>query len=42
MISTPYNAYQFLLEIGVDKDIARRIVDRGRPTFEYFLRCIDA
>ncbi len=42
MISTPYNAYKFLLEIGLDKELAKRLVDSGRKTFEYFLRCIDA
>ena len=40
MLSTPYNAYKYLLELGVREDVAKLLVSRGRELFEYFLEVI--
>lgn len=42
MISTPESAYQWLLDAGVDRQVARRLIAMGRGAFEYFLEVIDS
>ena len=40
MISTPYNAYRLLIEMGVGHDMAVRLIAMGRPYVSYFLRAM--
>lgn len=41
-LSTPNAAYKYLLGIGLEESVAKRLISCGRKTFEYFLRAIDA
>ena len=42
MISTPESAYLYLRTIGLEPDLARRIIALGREGFEYFVAAVKA